>query len=119
MEILFWLAPLFETFCFLLGMICILSVCGLIILIAAKCGESNKVTIKHIKQACVFIVVSFLFCGAFSIFSDPMNTYKKILIYRGINSTLADKTINTAEKALNILSKKLDEQLLPPKAEMK
>ena len=117
MEVLFWLAPLFEMLSFLLAMIFMISFFGLIILIVVKCNGSEKVTMKHIKQACIFIVVIFLLCGVCNVFSNPMDTYKKILIYRGINSTLADKTINTAEKALNVLNSKLDEQLLPQKAE--
>jgi hypothetical protein len=37
--------------------------------------------------------------------------YKKILIYRGINSTLADKTIQTADKGLELLNAKIDKEL--------
>lgn len=62
------------------------------------------------------IVFSLLFLLVLPIarFTD---IYKTLLIYRGINSTLVDKGVDTADKALDVLNAKLDKEMTAIKAE--
>ena len=73
------------------------------------------------KRSIIITIISLISLAFLSPITDFTNIYKKVLIYRGINSTLADKTVDTADKALDLLNAKIDKEmkLLDPEQENK
>jgi energy-coupling factor transporter transmembrane protein EcfT len=77
--------------------------------------HEDKELVKNGKKLLKRFVWLSLITGLVLILSSPLanfsETYKKILIYRGINSTLVDKSVDTAEKALELLNAKIDSEM--------
>lgn len=80
----------------------------------AKSAAQYKKQAKNVLPFSIVFFVLFLLVLPVARFTD---IYKTILIYRGINSTLVDKGVDTADKALDVLNAKLDKEMNAIKAE--
>jgi hypothetical protein len=86
-------------------------------------GENNgytKTAAYYKKQSKTVLPLSIIFLALFLLVlpvSRFTDIYKTTLIYRGINSTLVDKGVDTADKALDVLNAKLDKEMTAIKAE--
>jgi hypothetical protein len=117
MEILFWIAPVMKgltfTFCFLGALMIIGCIPSYICVHDEYTPKEVKETYRSLFKKLSIAGPTLIITGILVMpLTCPMDIYKNILIYRGVNSTLVDKTVDTAEKALQVLNLKLDEQLL-------
>ena len=115
MEILFWIQPGTELLMIFSGLLALVfggSAIGHYVLsndddVCKNPAHTQKTSKQHMKITLVLLVMAV----CLSPIANVDNAYKKVLIYRGINSVLVDKTVDTAEKALDVLNVKLDEMV--------
>ena len=125
-EILIWLEPLADGFRFPLVLIAIFSIlaaagCALTATLAPESemrGEMRTRVSKLARKCLIVGIVTTILAGISNPFAQFTEVYKKLLIYRGINSALADKSIDTADKALDLLNTKIDKELELMKGEV-
>ena len=130
-EIFLWLEPIAKE---LNHSTCLLICLGFVIVLLAGAGLGFKYgtdddelsakalaekLFKGLKGCIVTFGIILILSLIAAPFADFTNIYKKTLIYRGINSTLADKTIQTADKGLDLLNAKIDKEIKLMKGEVK
>jgi hypothetical protein len=79
--------------------------------------KSSKHYQKMAKNALPLSIIFFVLFILVLPVAQFTNIYKTLLIYRGINSTLVDKGVDTADKALDVLNAKLDKEMTAIKGE--
>lgn len=118
-EVLIWLerpaSGLFSA-CVMIAVIAgITYATGLILSIIFSNNDYEIANFRHAKALRKISRNIFLISFPLAILLNPIAnfsyTYKQVLIYRGINSVLADKSIQTADKALDLLNMKIDKEL--------
>jgi hypothetical protein len=129
-ETLIWLEPVAHQLrnvlvaaLFISSIICV----GAAIFLAIEATDSfikentRKVIRLWVKRSFLIVIILVIPMISLSPFANFTDIYKKLLIYRGINSTLADRTVDTADKALDLLNAKIDKEmkLLDPEQENK
>lgn len=116
-EILLWLEPAFHalntfltTFLIFSGLV----VFGLVFSTLAGCWEEKKTKdniVRWTKRLVIACGIAVFFLVGTAPLAEFTDVYKRILVYRGINSVLVDKATMTADKALDLLNKKIDTEL--------
>jgi len=114
MEILFWIQPGTELLMIFSGLLALVfggSAIGHYVFSNDDDCENQSQALKTSKQHMKITLALLVMAVCLSPIANVDNAYKKVLIYRGINSVLVDKTVDTAEKALDVLNVKLDEMV--------
>jgi hypothetical protein len=122
-EVFIWLEPAAAEIAnsgLLITMTAVVGICMLLgnILVRTTSCEDDlalKAVGNHLLTGAKVCLGGFALLLILSVVAAPFanftDIYKKTLIYRGINSTLADKSVDTAEKALDLLNKKIDVEM--------
>lgn len=103
MEMLFWLQPMFLTLWGIgIGTLSLIGTIFLILVIYTLTENDNTLLKKHYRKGFTGTFLCALLLVIIAPLTEIDNTYKHVLILRGINSETADKFINTADKILEL-----------------
>jgi hypothetical protein len=110
LELLFWLQPMVFM---MMILFVVITVSCTIALIAYVCSrlfdrlskDEKMVVDKTIKFLVCSWIISFFVASLMAPVADIDETYKRVLIYRGINSETADKVVSTTDRILELAEK--------------
>ena len=119
MEVLFFIEPIAYTLRAICIPVLIISAIAFIIGLILKgrsmdseqnWDESEKKDVNSLlKYARRVLISAVIVCTLISPFAQPLDIYKKVLIYRGVNSETAEKAIENINTLLDLTNNKMKE----------